>query len=448
MTGVQTCALPISNVYNGALLQIFPTRVEYAVAGTTTWKTACTFVLGTTCTWATSGIASGTYDLRAVAVYLGTTTYSAIETDVVADNTAPTVTMTDPGTPLSGTQTFAATASDADSGLAQVVLQYAVSGSSSYATLCTITDAPYTCRYDTTKLAKGTYSFRAVATDVAGNTTTSAVVANRVVDNTVSSVSLEDPGAYLSGTVTLTAAANAGSGVTSVRIQRAPTGGSTWTDVCTDTSAPYTCSFVTTSVADGSYDLRAVLLDGAGRTTTSAIVAARVVDNSLVRALDVQTTNGGTAGRLDNGDKLVLTYGERISPASVLAGWDGSATAVTVRLRDGNLLGLGSSGDTVDVLKGSTVVGLGSVVLGRDFVKSSKTVTFNATLSAATTTVSGATRTIVTVQLGTVASGSGLKTVTSTGSLRWTPSAAATDLSGNSCSTAPVTETGTLDRDF
>ena len=110
-----------------------------------------------------------------------------------------------------------------------------------------------------------------MATDAAGNATTSAVIANRVVDNTVSSVSLNDPGTYLSGTVTLTAVANSTAGVTSVRIQRAPTGSSTWTDVCTDTTVAVLLQLehhhgqptAATSCARSS-------LDGSGKTTTSA----------------------------------------------------------------------------------------------------------------------------------------------------------------------------------
>lgn len=438
-----------TTIYNAGLT-ISGSSVQYAVAGSGNWKTACTNVLSSSCTWSTTGLASGYYDLRSVAnVLLGGTYYSAVKTDVLVDNTAPTVSMTDPGTPLNGTRTFAATASDADSGVAQVVLQYATSGSTTFKTLCTVTDAPYSCRFDTTALANGTYTFRAVATDVAGTSTTSTTVTNRVVDNSASSVSVEDPGTYLTGTVTVAATANAPSGITSVRIQRSPAGTSTWTDLCTDTSSPYTCSWDTKTVADGSYDLRALLLDGAGKTTASAVVSGRLVDNSVVRGVDVQTSNGGgTAGKVDNGDKLTLTYSEQLSAGTVLTGWDGSATAVSFRLRDGNSLGLGSSGDTVDVLKGSTAVNLGAVVLNKDFVKTNKTATFTATMTASTTTVAGVTRTVVTIQLGALASGSGLKTVSSAGTMKWTPSASATDLSGNKCSTAPATETGTADRDF
>ncbi|MEH3032666.1 MAG: Ig-like domain-containing protein [Aeromicrobium erythreum] len=424
--------------------------VQYRAEGSTVWRTACTNFtpLASTCTWNTTTVPNGSYELRSVVTTLLGSYYSPVDSGVLVDNSAPTVTMSDPGTPLAGTRTFSATASDADSGVAQVVVQVARTGTSTWQTLCTITDAPFSCRVDTTTLANASYSVRAVATDVAGNTTTSAVVANRVVDNTASSVSVEDPGAYLNGTTTLRAGANASSGVTSVRIQRAPTGGSTWTDVCTTTTAPYTCSWDTTQVADGGYDLRAVLLDGAGRTTTSAVVANRVVDNSLVRAIDVQAANGGgTVGRLDSGDKLTLTYSEQVKPSSLLAGWDGSSRAVTLRLRDGNLVGGGARNDTVDVLSGSTPVALGSVMLGNDYVKSGKTVTFTATLSATTTTSGSAVRTVVTVQLG-AATGSGLRTTSGTSTMVWTPSTAATDLTGNRCAAAPVTETGAADRDF
>lgn len=435
-----------STVYSALLAT--STTVQYSPAGQNKWTTACTSLVATSCSWSTTSVPSGTYDLRTVAL-VGFTNYTSnVITDVVVDNTAPTVTMTDPGTPLSGTRTFGATANDADSGVAQVVVQYASSGSSTFRTLCTITATPFTCRADTTQLANGTYTFRAVATDVAGNTATSTTVTNRVVDNTVASVSVEDPGTYLNGTVTLNASANAGAGITSVRIQRAPTGTTTWSDVCTDTTAPYSCSWDTRTVTDGGYDLRAILVDASGRTTTSSTVSNRLVDNKVVRGVDVQAANGGgSVGRLDSGDKLTFTYSEQVKPSTLLAGWAGDSRAVTLRLRDGNLVGAGAKGDTVDVLSGSTAVNLGSVNLGGDYVKSNKTVTFAATLTTSTTTVSGTTRTVVTVQLGSV-TGSGLKTVSGNATMTWTPSAAATDLSGNVCSVAPVTESGTADRDF
>lgn len=430
----------------------YAVRVEYSLAGANKWSSLCTnLVAPYSCSWNTAAYANDFYDLRAAATAGGTTTYSALVTDVLVDNLAPTVAMTDPGTPLSGTRTFAASASDAHSGVAQVVIQYARTGTSTWATLCTVADAPYSCRFDTRSLADGSYGFRAVATDAAGNTTTSGAIASRVVDNTISSVSLEDPGAYLTGTVPLTANANSTSGISNVRIQSAPAGTATWTTLCTVAAAPFTCNWNTSTVADGSYDLRAVLTDSSGKVTTSATVSSRQIDNSPLRGIDVQTANGSaTRGRLQAGDSISYTFSEQINPASVTPGWTGAPLAVTLRLRDGNLLGLGNSGDTVDILRsGNTAINLGAVNLRQNYIKSRKTATFNATMTASTVTISGTQRTVITITAGSALTGSSsLRTVSGAAAMLWTPSAAVTGVSGKQSSTAPVTETGTADVEF
>lgn len=437
-----------ARVHNGGLLSL-TMRIEYSVAGADSWKTICSGLGATlSCSWATTGVTSQDYDLRAVAV-VGVTTYtSAVIPDVQVDNIAPTVTMTDPGTPLRGTVTLAATAADAGSGLAGVTFQYATTGSSTWSTACTAGETA-TCRFATTTVPDASYSFRAVATDLAGNSTTSAAVASRLVDNTVSSVSVEDPGALLTGTVTVAASASSTAGITNVTIERAPAGTSTWTTLCTDTTAPYSCSWNTTTVADGLYDLRAVALDGRGATTISTTLASRRVDNSPFRAFDAQGTNGGaTAGKLDTGDQLQLTYSGALQPTSISAGWTGSGLPVQLRLRDGGVLGLSARSDTIDVLRNGTVLPLGSVNLTQEYAKSGKTVVFNATMTATATTVSGAPATVVTVVLGTAASGASGVRGGNPGAMVWSPSTAATSTAGNACASAPATEKGTLDRDF
>lgn len=441
--------VPLSaSIVNGGTTA-YSVRIEYAPAGTTTWKTLCTASASPyTCSWVTTGYANDFYDLRAVATAGGTSYTSALVSDILVDNLAPVAGMVDPGSPLSGFATLAATASDAHSGVAQVVIQSAPTGSTTWTSRCTLAAAPYSCRIDTAALADGGYSFRAVVTDAAGNTTTSATIANRIVDNTVSSVSIVDPGAYLQGTVTVSASASSSAGIASVTIQRAPTGTTTWTDLCADGTSPYSCSWDTTTVADGAYDLRAVLVDGAGRTTISTIVAARQVDNTPLRGYDVQAVNGGTTlGRLESGDTLTLTYNDALSLGTITSGWTGASLAVTVRLQDGNLLGLGNTGDTIDVLRSGAAVNLGSVAVRNDVIKSSRTVSFASTMTASTAVVNGRTVTVVTLRLG-ASSGGGLRTTSLTGAMVWTPSNAVTDAFGNRSSTAPTTELGTLDRDF
>jgi signal peptidase I len=424
-------------------------RVQYSPEGANQWTTLCGNLTGPySCSWNTTGVANNYYDLRAVLVSGSSTVYSETIPGVSVDNQAPTVTFTDPGSLLSGTRTLAATASDDDSGIARVELQYSRTGT--WTTLCTVETAPYSCRFDTTTVSNGSYGFRAIATDAAGNFTTSTVLSNRTVDNTVASVSVEDPGTYLTGVVGLTAAAHSPQGVRNVGIQTAPAGTTAWTTRCTVAAAPYACTWDTRAVADGLYDIRAVMTDNLGVERASTTVTGRRVDNSPMRGVDVQATAGsGTAGRLGAGDTLSLTYSQQVNPATVTPGWTGAAMQVTVRLRDGNLLGTGNAGDTVDVQRTGGPVNLGTVNLGQNFIKNRKTTTIDATMTASTQTVQGVPRTVVTLTLGNVVSGaSSLRTVSATGTMVWTPLAAVTNTSGTATSTAPVRETGTLDRDF
>jgi hypothetical protein len=433
----------------------YTVRFEYAVSGSTSWKAVCTSLAAPhTCSWNTASnpFAQGeSYDLRAIATNGAVSVTSAVVDDVMIDNVAPTVTMTDPGSPLRGTATFAATAADADAGVAQVQLQYQRSGTSTWTTFCSPTAEPYACRYDTNQLGDASYAFRAVATDAIGNSTTSASVSNRLVDNTVATVSVEDPGAFLSGSVPVTATASSSAGIASVRIERAPSGTTTWTTLCTAGAAPYSCTWDTTTVADGLYDLRAVMTDSLGRTTTSATLSARRVDNSPLRGYDVQATNGdASVGTLGAGDVLTLNYTDEVDLTSISAGWAGGALPVVVRLRDAFSVGSSGNNDTVDVLKAANgaVLPLGSVNLKQNYIKNNKQAQFNATMVASTTTVNGSTATVITITVGSLASGGNLRTPGGTSTMVWTPSASATDLDGRACSTAPVSELGSPDKEF
>lgn len=101
--------------------------------------------------------------------------------------------------------------------------------------------------------------------------------ASSAADWTPPTVDVVDPGTALKGSVTITAnAADAETGVASVMLQMQATGAGTWTTLCTSTAAPYRCTWNTTAVTDGSYDLRAVAVDRAGYSTTSATVRTTV----------------------------------------------------------------------------------------------------------------------------------------------------------------------------
>src|SRR5690349_7037497 len=119
----------------------------------------------------------------------------------------------------------------------------------------------------------------------AAYTATSAapVTVTAANDWTPPTVAMTNPGSPLSGTVTLAAtASDARSSVASVDLQRAPAGSGTWTTICTDDVAPYSCPWVTTAVADGTWQLRAVATDTAGYSATSATVSTTVVNSAVV----------------------------------------------------------------------------------------------------------------------------------------------------------------------
>jgi hypothetical protein len=442
--------VPLSATVTGYGSQtISSVKLEYALSGTTTYTQICA---GTTanlsCSWATAAptkTLNGEYDVRVTAV-VGGKSYTDLVEGVVVDNTAPAGVVTSPtkNAVVSGTITLSADATDAHSGVDTVVIQYSPNGTT-WSTTCTLTDSPYSCRFDTTKVADGSYSFRAVVTDLAGNNTTSAAVLGITVKNTASSVSIESPvgGSTVSGTVTVGANAAASTlGVKSVLLQYRPgtTGG--WSNVCPAvTAAPYTCSWNTTGL-NGSYQLQAVMTDNNNATLTSAPVAV-TVDNNPLKGYDVQGANAGTAGKLEAGDTIALTYSGLVDLNTVKAGWNGSSTALAGQLVDGQSLGLTGNDDTLSF----TGVNLGSVNLRAGYVNAKKTASVAATMVAGTTTVNGVRVTVVTITITSVPSGL-MSSTTTAAAMRWTPSGSVRSPAGLACSTAVVTELGTIDRDF
>jgi hypothetical protein len=155
------------------------------------------------------------------------------------------------------------------------------------------------------------------------------------------------------------------------------------------------------------------------------------VNTTIPGASDIQTTNGGTAGRPDTGDTIVYSYTEQVDPESILAGWTGAPTAITVRFTlSGNSVTIGNAANT-------TQLPLGSISLNAAYVTASST--FSGTMAQ-----SGAT---ITLTLGALKSGT-VRTNTTARNMSWSPSSTATNGAGNACSTSGKTESGPLDIDF
>ena len=447
-------SVTLSATASDAQSAITSVALQTLAAGASSWTTVCTDTTAPySCAWDTTAVADGSYEVRArVTNAAGYTATSASVTTAVANDV--TLVLTDPGAVVRGGVPLTVTRYDGSLSNYYVTVQRrAADSSGAWETVCGGwgSGTTFGCTWASAAVASGTYDLRVTARYLnLFAAITSPVVQDVVVDNTAPTVAVTDPGSPLRGQVAIGAtAADAHSGVTGVTLQRSATGTSAWTDLCTDTTAPYSCVLDTTALADGSYGFRAVATDAAGNTTTSATVANRRVENTPLLALDVQTANGsGTAGRLDAGDTVTFTYSQVVAPATLTSGWSGSATAVQLRLRDGSLVGSGSADDAVDVQRGGTAVQLGSVALRQDYVNAGQSVVHNATMTASTVTVDGTQRTVVTVTVGALASGSGQRTVTTPSTMIWTPSTAAATAGGTACSAIPATESGASDREF
>ncbi|MGH3015577.1 MAG: PASTA domain-containing protein, partial [Gaiellaceae bacterium] len=219
------------------------------------------------------------------------------------DATPPGGGLADPGQYLRGTIALGASPTDAGAGVQSADFQLSPADAGTWTTIDVDTSDPFTVSWDTTGEADGPYDLRVVVTDNAGNVTPSAVVEDRVVDNTAPGATMDDPGAYLRATVSLTSStSDAGSGVASVAYQRSAAGAGAW--------APVAASWDTTSVADGLYDLRVVVTDNAGNSTTSATVGDRRVDNTMPSLSSSGPADGSTVATAGS---LAVVAGEDVA---------------------------------------------------------------------------------------------------------------------------------------
>jgi hypothetical protein len=162
------------------------------------------------------------------------------------------------------------------------------------------------------------------------------------------------------------------------------------------------------------------------------------IDTTRPNGSSLTTTNhaGGIVGRAETGDSITFTYSEPIDPNSILAGWDGTATPVTLQLLNAG----GGGGDRVQIWDATNTsqLPLGVVRLGSTGYTSTSITFTNSTMTR--------TGSAITAVLGTP-SGAGTTAVV-TSNTRWSPSTTATDLAGNTCQNTAVNEPGAADAEF
>jgi chitinase len=259
-------------------------QYQYKLTTDSTWINACSSsTTPYSCSFNTASATDGVYDIRVVATdNVGITGASAVVTPRRIDNTDPTVTMGALAANLTGTVSLTSTPADGG-GIASVQYQYKLSSGTTWVNACSSSTTPFSCSFNTGTVADNVYDFRAIATDMVNRTGTSVAVTSRKIDNTDPAVTMTAPAAAIGGSVTLasTPTDGVGSGIGSVLYQYKASASGTWTTTaCSSSTSPFTCTFNTSTVADGLYDFRAIATDNVLRTGTSAAVTNRRIDNT------------------------------------------------------------------------------------------------------------------------------------------------------------------------
>ncbi|OLB74390.1 MAG: hypothetical protein AUI14_23765 [Actinobacteria bacterium 13_2_20CM_2_71_6] len=169
-------------------------------------------------------------------------------------------------------------------------------------------------------------------------------------------------------------------------------------------------------LAKGTHRFRVRAVDAGGNTSAPATYTW-TVDTTAPRATDVQASNraGGTAGLIESGDSLTLSFSEPVAPGSVVPGWNG-ASPVNVSLSF-------DAGTQAVSVGGSA---LGTVAFGRPGY------VLHGTTVGGTVSMNGAD---LVITIGTVADPGAFGTVTDPGTMTWIPGAVR-DPAGNSLANA------------
>jgi hypothetical protein len=231
--------------------------------------------------------------------------YSIYATLGPPDTTAPTATLTSPGSPLSGTVTLNATASDAG-GLARVEF-YADT-----TLIGTDTTSPFSVAFDTTTVANSTHALTAKAYDLSGNTGTSAAV-TVTTNNGVATPVLSPAGGTFGGLVTVSA-----STATTGATIRYTTNGTDPTATSTLYSGPLTLTSTATVKARA---FKTGLIDSGVATGAFTVTVATTVGMTTIGA----GLDGGDSNYL-NGSLVTTTNAATVASMSVHVGAIDSST--------------------------------------------------------------------------------------------------------------------------
>ncbi|WP_431305308.1 Ig-like domain-containing protein [Sediminicoccus sp. BL-A-41-H5] len=266
-----------------------------------------------TTTQAQSAIAAGSYQFRALVSDAAgnVTTTNVISMTVTASAPASGVlslsNFTDSGTSssdfLSNDSTFTLSLAGQEAG-ATVVWQRSTDGGANWSTTTA----------QQSNIADGSYQFRAVVTDGAGNSSTSNVVSATIdtaapAAGVLSLSGFTDSGTsssdFLSNDSTFTLSLAGQEAGATVVWQRSTDGGANWSTTTAQQS----------SIADGSYQFRAVVTDAAGNSSTSNVVST-TIDATVAKPTVALANDTGVAG-----DNITTDGSVNVGSLEALATW-------------------------------------------------------------------------------------------------------------------------------
>ena len=215
--------------------------------------------------WNTAAMSNGGHVLTAVARdAAGNREMASVTVTIANDTTAPAVTVTSPadGATVTGTITFAASASD---DVAVAGVQFTLDGVNLGAER---TVAPYEVSWNSSTASNAAHVLAAVARDAAGNQRTASVSVTVANDTTPPTVTVLSPvtGAVVMGPIALVV--TAADDVAMAGVQYALDGVNLGAE---NTAAPYELSWNSATVANGAHTLTATARDAAGNQHTDTI---------------------------------------------------------------------------------------------------------------------------------------------------------------------------------
>ncbi len=247
---------------------------------------------------------------------------------LAATDDPPTAAVTYPtsGSSVSGTVTLTASATD-DLGVAGV--QFAVDGANVGSE---DTAPPYSYAWNSTLVAAGSHTVKATSRDSTGHTTASSTITFTVVDITAPAVSITYPtsGATVAGTISFTATATDATGVSGVQFKL--DGSNLGSE---DTASPYSLSWNSLSVSNGSHTITATARDAAGNSATATVITFTVNNDVTAPAVTITvptegaTVSGGAVTITATATDAVGVVGLRIMIDGVYYGSEDLASPFT-----------------------------------------------------------------------------------------------------------------------